>query len=140
MSSGKSDKLSIGARFREEREKLGFSRAELANQCGKTPQAIGEYERGISFPGGGMLVSYAGLGADIQYILTGVHSVNLHQVAEEAGSYNVGKTEGVGTLSVGEQVLVKKYRQLPPTKRTHAQAVVDALASTVEKKDKTGDD
>lgn len=76
-------------------------------------------------------------GVDVEFILTGTRSQNLNRVAEEAGTYNK-QPQGVGALSKDEEVLLKKYRQLDPKKRTHAQAVVDALASAPMKKDKTG--
>lgn len=71
MSSEIEEKLSIGLRMVEERKRLAKSRADLAKVCGKTPQAIGEFERGVSYPGGAVLAGYARAGADPLYILTG---------------------------------------------------------------------
>ena len=127
MSRVEEDKVSIGRRCREERERLGSTRAAVAESCGKTPQAIGEYERGASYPGSEALLGFARIGMDTQFILTGVRSNNIDQVAEEAGTYKVEK--GVGALAKDEEILIEKYRQLDPKKRTHAQAVVDALAA-----------
>jgi len=125
----------------EERARLGISQQKLADECQVTREQIGKYERDTNVPGGQVLAAFARLGLDTQYILTGVRSANLFQVAEqEAAPYNAGKTEGVGPLSRREEVLIAKYRQLSPGQQTHAQEVFDALASTLEKKDKTGDD
>lgn len=74
---------------------------------------------------------------DVQYILTGVRSNNLFKVTEETETpFRTEKREGAGALSREEEVLVRKYRQLPPKKRTHAQAVVDALGFNGRKKEK----
>ncbi len=78
----------------------------------------------------------AALGFDVQYILTGIRSINIDRVADEAGNYNAEK--GAGTWSREEQALVEKYRQLKPGDRTRAQAIFDALASTTVKKKDTG--
>lgn len=120
----------------EERERLGKSRAEIAHACGNTPQAIGQFERGDSFPGGAVLTGYVRLGADVQYILTGVRSSNLSDVADGTGTYKIEKR--MGALSRDEEVLVEKYRQLKPGDRTRAQAVFDALVAVAVKKDKAG--
>lgn len=122
----------------EQRQRIGKTQEELANLCGVTRWTIGNIERGERPPGGELVRELTKLGFDIQYIFSGVRSDNLDKVAEEAGSYE-RKPQGVGVLSKEEEALVKKYRQLDPGKRTHAQAVVDALASAaVVKNDKTG--
>lgn len=128
MSSKKEDKLSVGNRCKEERERLGLQRAAVAGACGKTPQAIGEYERGVSYPGGEAMLGFAKIGMDVQYIFTGLRSPNLNQVAEEVGPYKVEK--GVGPLSKDEELLVRKYRELNPSDKTHFQAIIVKVAST----------
>lgn len=63
----------------EERKRLGLSRAQVAREAGRTPQAIGEYERGDAWPGGEALAAAARLGADVSYVLTGARPA--HPVA-----------------------------------------------------------
>ena len=121
----------------EERGRLGYEPGDVALAAGITTKGLAKEERGESSPAATVLAAFAFLGADVQYILTGTRSVNMGQIAEEAGVYEK-KPQGVGVLSREEEALVKKYRQLDPGKRTHAQAVVDALASATVKKDKAG--
>lgn len=75
---------------------------------------------------------------DVQYILTGIRSTNLDQVAEESGTY-IKTTQGVGALSRDEEALIDHYRHLPPGDRTRAQAIVDALAQSFGAKKKGAD-
>ncbi len=121
----------------EERARLGYEPEDVALAAGITTKGLAKEERGESSPTATVLTAFAFIGADVQYILTGTRSINLDQVAEEAGTYEK-KPQGVGVLSKEEEALVKKYRQLDPGKRTHAQAIVDALASAAVKKDKAG--
>lgn len=119
----------------EERGRLGKSRAEMAHACASTPQAIGQFERGANYPGGAVLAEYAKVGADVQYILTGVHSENLDKVAEDAGTYHA---EGVGALSKEEEKLVEMFRHISPGERANFKGLIASVASAKMKKDKTG--
>lgn len=119
---------------------MGKTQEELAAACGTSRKTIGNIERDVHAPGAEILSVLARLGADIQYILTGVRSANLDKVAEEAGTYNKEPQGGRG-LSREEEVLIEKYRRLKPSDRTRAQAVVDAFASAAMKtRKKTGND
>lgn len=68
--------LSAG-RMKEERVRLGLNQAESGGLCGVSREMWGKYERGDAVPGGEVLFSFAAAGADVQYILTGVRSINL---------------------------------------------------------------
>ena len=124
-------KYSSSMRLKEERQRLGLSQTALAKALGVTKWTVINYERtggrGTPIPAN-LLSACARLGMDVQYILTGVASANLHRVAEEAGTYEVER-KGSASLSSGEQKLLEKYRRLNPRQRTHAQAIVDALIS-----------
>ncbi len=124
-------KYSSPGRLKEERARLGLSQTALAEALDVTKWTVINYER----PGGrgtpipaDLLSACARLGMDVQYILTGVHSTNLNRVAEEAGSYRVERS-GAGAVSREELKFLEKYRRLKPRQRTHAQTIVDALAS-----------
>jgi len=54
-----------------ERKRLGLSQASLAERCGVSREQMGKYERGVNAPGGEFLFSFAELGGDVQYVLTG---------------------------------------------------------------------
>lgn len=125
------EKYSSPVRLKQERQRLGLSQTTLAKALGVTKWTVINYERtggrGTPIPAN-LLSACAWLGMDVQYILTGVPSANLHRVAEETGSYEVERKEA-GALSSGEHKLLEKYRQLNPRQRSHAQAIVDALIS-----------
>lgn len=130
-------------RLREERERIGQTQAGLAVELGVSKQTVQNWEgtggKKTAIPSD-KLEGCVKLGMDAQYILTGVRSANLERVAEEAGSYNK-EPQGVGALSKEEEALVKKYRQLDPGKRAHAQEFVYAMASAAMKTmKKTGND
>lgn len=114
MSTDNEDKLSTGKRWKEERERLGLSRAVIATESCKTPQAIGEYERGVSWPGSEALVGFAKLGADVQYILTGVRA---------------GASSKEGALSREEEAILDLFRGLNKIDRARARAMLDVLAT-----------
>lgn len=128
------------ARLREERLRLGLSQQALADALGVSKWTVINWEktdeRGTPIPAD-KLEGCVKQGMDVQYVLTGVRSANLNQVAEEAGAYNK-EPQGVGALSREEEVFVQLLRGLKPKDRTHARAVVDALASAVRQKDKAG--
>lgn len=63
---------SVGIRLREERNKLGLSQEKLAEVGGVQKLAQTNYETGKRSPTGEYLVKIAELGADVNYILTGV--------------------------------------------------------------------
>jgi transcriptional regulator with XRE-family HTH domain len=49
----------IGARIKEKREKVGISQKELADNVGKTPSAINQYESGAKKPSTDILAKIA---------------------------------------------------------------------------------
>jgi transcriptional regulator with XRE-family HTH domain len=59
-------------RFKEERKKLGLNQAQTAGLCFVSREMWGKYERGEAVPGGDVLFFFAAMGADVQYILTGI--------------------------------------------------------------------
>lgn len=58
-------------RLKNERKRLGFNQASIAELCGISREIWGKYERGVAVPGGHVLCSFALNGANVQYILTG---------------------------------------------------------------------
>lgn len=61
----------IGSRIKDERVRLGLNQAEVAEKTGISREMWGKYERGVAIPGGEVLFSFAAVGADMQYIMTG---------------------------------------------------------------------
>ena len=64
----------MGARFAEERLRLGLGVQELADLCGVTRQQISRLEKDGNAPGGDLLVAFVGIGADPGYLLLGRRS------------------------------------------------------------------
>lgn len=64
--------MSVGARLKEERERLGMSQTSFGRAGGVTKQAQINYELNRRAPDTNYLVAIATLGADIQYIVTGI--------------------------------------------------------------------
>jgi len=63
--------MSMGERIRNEREKIGLQRKELAEKMGVSDTTQGNYEKNRKAPDAKYLEQMAELGADVQYIITG---------------------------------------------------------------------
>ena len=82
----------IGARLREERERLGLSQRVFGEIGGVEPNAQGKYESGDRTPKADYLAAVASKGVDVLYVLTGSRTPtplqNLSEVEEWVlGSY-----------------------------------------------------
>lgn len=96
--------MSIGERLREERERLEFNQTDFAGLGDASLRSQIEWEKGKAFPNAKLLSAWAEVGADVQYILTGVHSAN--------------------ALAPDEQLLLERYRNSPQVIKTAALQVV----------------
>ncbi|MDH4869836.1 XRE family transcriptional regulator [Pseudomonas sp. BN515] len=63
--------MTIGARLKEERERLGFTQPAFAGVAETTKKSQIDYEKDLTQPKAGYLAAIARLGADVQYIVTG---------------------------------------------------------------------
>ncbi|MDR0182423.1 helix-turn-helix domain-containing protein [Lysobacter arvi] len=72
MNTNFSNGEAIGARLRAERKRLGLTQAELADRAGVTSVTQRNYESGKRAPDALYLASMAQLGADVQFIVTGL--------------------------------------------------------------------
>ncbi|MDO4897084.1 MAG: helix-turn-helix transcriptional regulator [Moraxella sp.] len=72
----------IASRFREERLLVGFSQKALSDLTGKSRQQIINYETGRCEMTAGFLASLHDLAFDVQYIVTGIRSVNFYEYDE----------------------------------------------------------
>ncbi|MEO9387121.1 helix-turn-helix domain-containing protein [Chromobacterium phragmitis] len=66
--------MSIGRRLKEERERLGFTQPAFAGLAETTKKSQIDYEKDATQPKAGYLAAIAEAGADVQYIVTGVHT------------------------------------------------------------------
>jgi len=68
--------VTIGQRLKEERERLGYSQTAFAAIGNASKGAQISWEKGTAFPNADFLARIAiGVGADIEYIVTGQHRV-----------------------------------------------------------------
>lgn len=75
--------FNIGTRLREERERLGLSQPAMGAIGGVKKLAQLKYEQSESSPSGTYFAAIARIGADVQYIITGVRSVTALSADEE---------------------------------------------------------
>ena len=99
----------VGRRFGEERSRLGHTQISLAEALGLTREQIGKYERGINWPGGEVLFSFAQRGADVLYIVTGERRTAV------PGAFNAVLLRQV--VEGAEAALQAKRLRLPPAKK-----------------------
>lgn len=77
-------KQSKAPRIKEERKRLGFTQAEMAEKCGVKRLQWVRYEKGEQDLSGDVLAAFGKQGADVIYILTGNSSDNLKEVGQIA--------------------------------------------------------
>lgn len=70
------DRESIAIRLTEERARKGYSQADFARQLDISREGLRLYEMGQRGLSAEFLAKAAGLGVDVQYVLTGVKSAN----------------------------------------------------------------
>jgi len=87
----------LNKRLQEERQRLGLTQAEAAEIGGVKRRSQINYEAGDSYPDGRYFAAIAAVGADVQYILTGIRS---------------GNAPGTVVLDREETILVDHYRHI----------------------------
>lgn len=65
--------MTIELRLKEERKILRLNQPDFAALGGKTKKTLIDYEKGKTSPDAAFLAAISSAGADVQYILTGVH-------------------------------------------------------------------
>lgn len=61
----------MGARLKDERERLGHSQIDFAAMCGISKTSLGGYERGETSPNMMMMMVFADFGVDPVFVMTG---------------------------------------------------------------------
>ncbi|WP_045601245.1 helix-turn-helix domain-containing protein [Burkholderia thailandensis] len=102
-------KSDIGARLKEERERLATSQTDFAALGGVSKRAQITYEKGESTPDAAYLNLVAREGVDVQYVITGVRSS--------------------AALTRDEVELVERYRAAPLAVKSAAIGALTAGAS-----------
>ena len=105
----------ISERLLEERKRLDKNQAEMADIGGVSKRAYCNYESGDRNPDSAFLSKIAAIGADVQYILTGVRAAILHAFAtrnEHALSEIAEANPGYQPLNKREAALLDNYRHI----------------------------
>jgi len=105
----------IGARLREERERLPATQDQFAEIGGIGKRALIHYEKGERSPDAAFLAAIAAAGADVLYILTGRRS---QAVAE------------VELLPAGDRILLDNFHRAPAAVQAGVKTTLGAFAST----------
>lgn len=108
----------MGRRFREERERLGFTQRGLATRLATTERTIITYETDATPPKLTKLMLFQGAGADLLYILTGQHAV--------------------GVLAPDEAALLDNYRAVSEERKGNLVDVAEALSQKQQAEMKAG--
>jgi transcriptional regulator with XRE-family HTH domain len=116
LSSSEISELSAGECLREERVRLGLKQEEMAQIGGVTRNTQGSYERDERRPDTGYLKALNAVGLDILYVVTGVRTPAM-----------------VGELSEDEEVMVMRYRSIPPDDQKSVRRFLQAIADDVAK-------
>ncbi|WP_211452599.1 helix-turn-helix domain-containing protein [Collimonas antrihumi] len=106
----------IGIRLREERERLGYTQEDfsLLGEASKRTQI--EWEKGAAFPNAFVLERFASVGADVQYIITGIRQPDPKAVSLAAES--AFKMVESGGITVTPQQFANMVMALLPTLST----------------------
>ncbi|MCE9679582.1 helix-turn-helix domain-containing protein [Shewanella sp. AS1] len=76
------DRADLAMRLIEERTKKGYSQASFARELGISREGLRKYEMGQTGLSAEVLAKAAGLGVDVQYVLTGVYSKNVDETTK----------------------------------------------------------
>lgn len=102
---------SIGARLREERERLGLSQEAFAQTFSVSRRTQVAWEKGEQFPNAEVLSLASAVGVDVLYVLTSKRSVPVES-----------------TLSEEELALIDNYKHSDEEGRAAARRVLSSLA------------
>lgn len=125
--------VSVGARLREERMRLGLSQPAFAALAGATKGAQAKWERDDASPNAKALIAWAEAGADALYILTGRRTNAGPNLDVASIEYNLAK--------VRRDLLDPATRPLPGEGVTDTeQRAIDVLQTILDYREDIGDE
>lgn len=92
------ERADIAIRLVEERGRTGYSRVAFARELGISGETLRLYEIGHSALNAEVLAKAVSLGIDVQYVLTGVRSVNLAEAERAAQPVRQSAKGGAGNV------------------------------------------
>lgn len=107
----------VGGRLKEERERLAWSQAVLAEVATVSKRSVAAWESGETAPGADVLALLSVKGVDVLYVLTGQRT-----------------PQAVGTLSAEESALLDNYNHSDEEGRAAARRVLSSLAQPQQKR------
>ncbi len=124
--------MSISERLKEERLRLGLNQTVFGQIGGVTKKTQMLYEGGDRMPDAAYLRGISGVGADVQYILIGLRSVNLgeamlsEEFVQETGMERL--VAAAQPVTKDEAALLDNYRHASAEGKKAIKATSDALA------------
>ena len=107
----------IGARLKEERERLGFTQMAFASMAQVSKLTQLKYESGTTMPNASYLALFAKRGGDVLYVVTGTRAVG----PDPMDSRSV-------IVSAEEAALLDNYKHADEQGRDAARRVLSSLA------------
>ncbi len=99
--------------LQSERSRLGFSAAQVVEISGTSRATYTRWEAGNPIPSD-KLTLLAKIGFDVQYICTGIRSINLSEIAEQPETPHFDFEGKLSTIvKVLEEVLTESKKSLP---------------------------
>lgn len=127
----------IGARLKEERERLGFTQEDFASLAEASKRSQIEWEKGSAFPNACALEKFANVGADIQYVVTGKRQLTTALMSSAVESAFKMVQSGAVTVTP-QQFAQMAMALLPVLEVTGATAVAAAMNDEGRKRVKAG--
>lgn len=128
MSNQLAQLSNISERLISERKRLSLTQDEFATAGGVSKRAYCNYEAGSRACDAEFLAGIAKIGADTQFILTGIFSANCSAVTAASKANTSGGTEAVD-LSGRAVALLANYEQCTPPMKDAIDRTVRALAN-----------
>jgi transcriptional regulator with XRE-family HTH domain len=83
LSNSKQRMVGVSVRLKEERKRLGLSQEAAAKALGISVDSLYGYEKNKTNPPVSVLLPFSDIGADVQYIVTGIRASTLLPEAEQ---------------------------------------------------------
>jgi transcriptional regulator with XRE-family HTH domain len=121
--------MSAGERLQEERKRLGLNQTDFGSIGGVSRRTQMNYEANGSSPDIRYWESISRIGADVQYILTGLHSVNAERIRTHTGnSHGNTTTQVIDTQLREKMVWDELFGLLNPEDRARLMEIAVTLA------------
>lgn len=114
---------SLPLRLMLERKRLGLSQEAMATRAGVERETWSRYENGHMQPGTDIWIALAALGADVNYILSGLGA------RQDAARYSDSKP-----LSPRKAKLLDNYENLPEESQRDVERVIATMAQSLKVK------